>query len=221
MRHKKRRPRVFTALTGPFLCITTIAAVSTYFSLPGRADDTSSSPVQHFNVQTPATLSPEEAEAIYRRVVDDMARAYILSQDVNAERYQQWPRYNTSPYQSATHGNRYINSYANALARDYDRLSEIDELPAGAVLAKDSFAVTDQGDVFLGPLFLMEKMEKGFDPEGRDWRYSMIMPDGSYFGRTGGDAEEQVVFCRTCHQAAGEENDHLFFVPPDVAREMK
>jgi len=180
-----------------------------------RAEDSSSS-VEHFNVQMPAVLSPSEASEAYDGVIDDMIDAYALSQDPSAARYRQWRRFNTSPYQSATHGHRYVNSYANAIAVDYDRLSEIDELPVGAVLAKDSFAVTDQGDVFLGPLFLMEKMEKGFSPEGRDWRYSMIMPDGSFFGITGGDSAEQVVFCRTCHQAAGDENDHLFFVPEDV-----
>ncbi len=221
MRHWEKRLRAFATLPGRASFVLAIVAVSMFVSMPGRADDTPSSPVKHFNVRTPATLSPAEAEAIYRRVVEDMARAYTLSRDVIAERYQRWRRYNTSPYQSATHGNRYINSYANALARDYDRLSEVDELPVGAVLAKDSFAVTDQGDVFLGPLFLMEKMNKDFDSEGRDWRYSMIMPDGSYFGRTGGDAEEQVVFCRTCHEAAGDDNDYLFFVPKDFVREMK
>lgn len=212
LHHIKYRSVVFS--TKRSISLLNAVTVTIFLSTVVQADD-AASPVEHFNVQTPAVLSPSEAVEIYDRVIDDMIKAYALSRDVNAARYRYWRRYNTSPYQSATHGNRYINSYANAIAADYDRLSEIDELPAGAVLAKDSFAVTDQGGVFLGPLFLMEKMEAGFSPEGRDWRYSMIMPDGSFFGITGGDAEEQVVFCRTCHQAAGDENDHLFFVPEE------
>jgi hypothetical protein len=59
-------------------------------------------------------------------------------------------------------------------------------LPAGSVVAKDSFAVTAAGDVFAGPLFIMEKMSQGFNAASRDWRYTMIMPDGSVFGVTNG-----------------------------------
>ena len=91
-------------------------------------------------------------------------------------------------------------------------------MPEGTVMAKDSFAVTTDGDVFAGPLFLMEKMAEGFNPAGRDWRYSMIMPDGSLFGVTKGLRSEKVAFCITCHQAAGEAADHLFYIPEDYRR---
>jgi hypothetical protein len=170
-------------------------------------------PEEHFSVDTPGVLSPEEASDLYGRIIDDMVDAYTLSQDPSASGYRRWRQYNAAPYQSATHGSRYVNNYANAIARDYGRLGEIDEMPVGAILAKDSFAATEVGDVFLGPLFLMEKMEKGFAPEARDWRYSMIMPDGSYYGITNSDGAERVAFCVTCHEAAGDEMDHLFFVP--------
>ena len=76
------------------------------------------------------------------------------------------------------------------------------------------FAVTARGDVFSGPLFLMERMEAGFSPETNDWRYSMIMPDGSIFGITKGAGSERVEFCHTCHEAVGD-TDNLFFVPED------
>ena len=59
----------------------------------------------------------------------------------------------------------------------------------------------------------MEKMAPGFNAAARDWRYSMIMPDGSFFGVTGGDNADRVQFCVTCHETTGGENDHLFFVP--------
>ncbi|MGI9500252.1 MAG: cytochrome P460 family protein [Geminicoccaceae bacterium] len=172
-------------------------------------------PEEHFSVETPAELSPDEAEAIYTRVIDDMVDAYVLSQDPGASSYQRWRRFNSAPYPSATHGSRYVNNYGNALARPYGNPDSLEAMPEGTVLAKDSFAVTAEGDVFLGPLFLMEKMASGFDPESRDWRYSMIMPDGSFFGITGGDNAERVRFCITCHETAGDENDHLFFVPED------
>ncbi|MGI9507182.1 MAG: cytochrome P460 family protein [Geminicoccaceae bacterium] len=175
----------------------------------------SSQPEGHFSVDMPAELSAEEAEAIYQRVAPDMADAYAVSQDPGARDYQRWRRFNNAPYTSATHGSRYVNNYGNGLAQGYGRSGADLPLPEGAVLAKDSYAVTDDGDVFLGPLFLMEKMAPGFKPEARDWRYSMIMPDGSFFGMTGGDNEAKVQFCITCHETAGDENDHLFFIPEE------
>lgn len=200
-----------TILRGTSLILVPMVLVAT--QSPKAQDSTV--PEEHFSVETPAVLSPAEANEIYDRVIDDMVGAYTLSQDPSAASYRRWRLYNSAPYQSATHGSRYVNNYANPAAKDYDRLADIDRLPEGAILAKDSFAVTESGDVFLGPLFLMEKMEAGFAAEARDWRYSMIMPDGSYFGVTGGDDADRVEFCITCHELAGDENDHLFFVPED------
>jgi hypothetical protein len=59
----------------------------------------------------------------------------------------------------------------------------------------------------------MEKMPQGFNEKSRDWRYTMIMPDGSVFGVTNGADSRKVQFCITCHQRAGAENDHLYFLP--------
>lgn len=171
-------------------------------------------PQRHFRVEQPASLDGAEALVVYDRIVADMVAGYALSRDPSATRYRGWRRYNQAPYRSATHGERFVNNYGNAIAKDYGRFGDVD-MPQGSVLAKDSFAVTAAGDVFSGPLFLMEKMPKGFNPQGRDWRYSMIMPDGSYFGVTNGDNSDRVEFCITCHETAGDENDHLFFVPED------
>jgi hypothetical protein len=85
-------------------------------------------------------------------------------------------------------------------------------LPAGAIIAKDSFVVAKDGSLTLGPLFVMEKMEKGFSYVSGDWRYSMVMPDGSFFGETNGENAERVEFCIGCHLAR-EKYDHLYFVP--------
>ena len=169
-------------------------------------------PKRRFRVPNPARLSDADALSIYDRIRDDMAAAYRLSRDPIAERYYTWRRYNRVPYLSATHGDRYINNYANIEAESYGQ-GDAAPMPAGAVLAKDSLTVTRQGDVFTGPLFIMEKMPPGFSAETRDWRYTMIMPDGSLFGTTNGEGSERVEFCATCHATAGDRSDHLFFVP--------
>jgi hypothetical protein len=170
-------------------------------------------PTRHFRVPNPARLSDADALSIYDRIRDDMVAAYRLSRDPAADRYYTWRRYNRVPYLSANHGDRYINNYANTGAGTYGQ--DAGPMPVGAMLAKDSFTVTRRGDVFTAPLFLMEKMPAGFAAETRDWRYTMIMPDGSLFGTTNGEGSERVEFCATCHATAGDESDHLFFVPEE------
>jgi hypothetical protein len=169
-------------------------------------------PTRHFRVPNPARLSDADALSIYDRIRDDMVAANRLSRDPVATQFSTWRRYNRVPYLSATHGQRYINNYANGKAEAYGQ-EDAGPMPAGAMLAKDSFTVTARGDVFTGPLFLMEKMAPGFSAETRDWRYTMIMPDGSLFGTTKGESSERVEFCVTCHATAGDAADHLFFVP--------
>lgn len=172
-------------------------------------------PSGHFTVERPADLDADEALDIYKRLLDDMVAIYALAGDPAAPAYRNWRRFNTKPYRSATHGDRFVNNYANGIGRDYGLFEDAGTMPVGTVLAKDAFAVTEQGEVYVGPLFLMEKMPAGFHPGSRDWRYSMIMPDGSVFGVTNGDKSEAVEFCITCHVAAGDEVDHLFFVPEE------
>ncbi len=170
-------------------------------------------PTRHFRVERPAGLTGADALTIYNRILDDMVAGYRLSSVRHAELYRYWRRYNTVPYRSKQHGERYVNNYANDKAEAYRHFEAAGELPVGSVLAKDSFAVTKRGDVFSGPLFVMQKMPSGFNLAGQDWRYIMIMPDGSLFGMTNGEGSERVEFCVTCHKLAGHEKDHLFYVP--------
>lgn len=186
--------------------------------LPGVAavaqdSDDAVRPTRHFRVERPAGLTGADALTIYNRILDEMVAGYRLSSFPSADKYRLWRRYNTVPYRSAQHGERYVNNYANDIADNYRHFEASGNLPKGSVLVKDSFAVTARGDVFSGPLFVMEKMSTGFNPESRNWRYSMYMPDGSLFGVTNGEGTERVEFCITCHKEAGHEQDHLFYVP--------
>ncbi len=170
-------------------------------------------PQKHFTLENPAGLKGNDAEAIYVRLKRDLVAAYGLSGESYALRYADWRRYNTAPYRSAQHGERFVNNYANEAARRYGLFESSGPMPAGAILAKDSFAVTEAGDVFSGPLFVMEKMPPGFNPKSADWRYTMIMPDGSLLGTTNGTGSERVAFCVTCHAQIRAANDHMFYVP--------
>ena len=171
---------------------------------------------RHFRVENPARLDGARAAAIYEQIRSRLVAGYRLSRIELAEDYVRWRRYNRVPYLSATHGDHYVNNYANSLAVRY---GEAVSQPEGTVLAKDSFTVTRDGDVYSGPLVLMEKMAPGFSPEGNDWRYTMIMPDGSLLGVTGGVEAAQVGYCRECHVTAPAGHDHLFFVPEEHRQE--
>ncbi|MEX0349986.1 MAG: cytochrome P460 family protein [Paracoccaceae bacterium] len=168
----------------------------------------------HIAIENPAMLSKEEAQRIYDSLARRMARGYAASRLDLIARFQDWPRFNDAPYISATHGQRYVNSYANEVAENYATLKPGEKLPAGTVLAKDSVTVTDDGGVFPGALFVMEKLDQGANPETADWRYIMVMPDGSLFGDTMGSRRDAVAYCHVCHEAVAD-RDYTFYVPED------
>jgi hypothetical protein len=195
--------------------VTGMALFATALASPvlAQGDVSPQKPSRHFRVERPAGLSGADALTIYNRILDDMVAGYRLSSLPFADRYRSWRRYSTVPYRSTQHGERFVNNYANDAAKSYRHFEASGEMAAGSVLVKDSFAVTKRGDVFSGPLFVMEKMPPGFNLASRDWRYTMIMPDGSLFGATNGEGSDRVEFCVTCHKLAGHENDHLFYIP--------
>jgi len=176
--------------------------------ISGDADQ----PRRHFRLRHPARLDPREAQRIYAIVAPALDAGYRSSGHPVAQAYQGWKRYNTAPYLSSTHGNHYLSNYANRQARSYARYERAGRFPIGAVIAKDSFSVTETGGILLGPLFVMEKMAAGFSPASGDWKYTLIQPDGTVFGETRGRGAQRVEYCIGCHLTV-ERQDHLYFVP--------
>ncbi len=172
---------------------------------------------KHFKIERPIDLSPAEAEALYQGIAATTVRGYALSREPAAKRYRRWRRYNTAPYRSAAHGNRYVNNYGNAKAGGYDTLKPGEKMPLGAVLVKDSFTVGTDGIATAGALFIMEKLARGTAPDQGDWRYVMVMPDGSYFGDSRGQNQAAMAFCHGCHGAQSD-RDGLLFVPEGYRR---
>ncbi len=161
-------------------------------------------------------ITSEEAEAVYACLRGDMAAAYTKAGLAKVRDYQTWTNVAAVPYQSATHGERYVNNYINGVgAPRYTLFEEVGAMPAGSVLAKDSFVVNQKGTTAIGPLFIMEKMPAGFDAGTHDWRYTMVIPNGSVFGTTGGAGSASVQFCAECHAAVAEGADSLFFLPEE------
>jgi len=171
-----------------------------------------SKPRRHFRLRNPAQLPPAQAEIIYQVAMPSLKKGYTMSEHPAAIEYPTWARFNTAPYLSVTHGNKYINNFANDTASTYGEFEGAGQMPVGSVIAKDSFSVTESHEILLGPLFLMEKMPAGFNEVSGDWKYTQIQPDGSVLGETNGEGSDAVRYCIACH-AAVEQQDHLFFVP--------
>ena len=156
-----------------------------------------------------AAVSPCTPQAVQAAAVPDEVAEVARS-------YQAWSQVNTAPYVSATHGSRYVNNYPGPeTVQAYRQFEEIGAMPAGGRIAKDSFTVSPDGRVGVGPLFIMEKMEDGFNEASDDWRYAMIMPDGSLFGVTGGQGSQNVEFCAGCHALVADDQDSLYFLPEE------
>lgn len=182
--------------------------------LAAPASAQSAGPEAHIAIENAADLSKQEAVQVYQTLMGRMRNGYEAAQLDMILNYQDWPKFNDAPYISATHGQRYVNSYANEMALNYGGLSDGDMLPAGSVLAKDSITVTDEDHIFPGALFVMEKLPQGTHPETADWRYVMVMPDGSLFGDTVGSRSQEMIYCHECHEAVAH-RDYTFFVPSD------
>ena len=172
----------------------------------------------HMTIADPARLSGGCAESVYRAIRAALREKYMRSGDPAAAAYQTWRRYNSSPYRSRPHGERFLNNYGNRLAAGYGAYEKLKPLPTGAIVVKDRFKVTEHGQVLTGPFFLMETKPPGFNSKTGDWLFMMIEADGSVVGITGGRNSDNVTFCADCHDKAPKGQDGLFFLPRGVRR---
>jgi hypothetical protein len=127
-----------------------------------------------------------------------MVKSYGKSDNTVALEFASYRLYSNQPYVSDTHGGRLVMNYANETGKAYGAYENAGTFPSGSKLAKPSFMVKGNGRAALGPLFIMEKMAAGFNADSDDWRYVMIMPNGSIFGTTNGKGSDKVEFCIGC-----------------------
>lgn len=208
------RPRIARRIVLGVVCATLIATLAFNREAARAADAGSGLPdFRHVQVNNPAKLTNAETERIYEVIKDRQFEAYARSGNETATSFKNWRRYNRTPYLSSTHGNRFINNYANDLATGYETLESGDEMPPGAAFAKDSFVVEDDGTVRAGRLFIMEKLAAGSRESTYDWRYVFIDSNGDILGDNLNKDDPRVEFCHTCHKVRSD-RDFLFFVPP-------
>lgn len=162
-------------------------------------------------------LTGPEAQAVYDCLKDSLLAGYgrggkrwIPAEYVGD--YRSWTPASTFPAAPGFHGERFLLTYVNAVgAEEYLKFEEEGvTMPAGTVIAKESFAVNDAGRAVPGPLFFMEKAAAGASPETDDWYYMMVAPDGTP------QAVNVVEACHACH-AGFDYRDSLGY-PVEEAR---
>lgn len=211
-----RRRTVHQAFTTALAALLLVVAISP--AVPADGDGVGAT-LDHPPVADPAALDGAAAERIYRAILARMQAGYARSGDPVAWQYARWARHNIVPYRSHQHGQVFVNNYVNKAGDAYGMFDAGNPLPAGTLIAKDSFVVTQAGEIMAGPLALMEKMPAGFDPDNGDWRYLQIAPDGTLAGVTlDAGNDPQMNNCVACHAGAPEDQDRLFYVPPEIRR---
>ncbi len=145
-------------------------------------------------------LTAEEAQAVYDCIAADLHAGYAsgpkqwIPQEF-VETYRDWTLASTFPAAPGFHGSRFLLTWVNPVgAEAYLQYAEDPTIPAGTVIAKESFAVDDDGRVQAGPLFLMRKADAGASPESDDWHYMMVAPNGAP------QAIDVMTACSACHQ---------------------
>jgi len=120
--------------------------------------------------------------------------------------YQSYTKVSTQPFESPTHGHRFVEIYVNDVGlAAYQGDSE---LPVGSVIVKASWE--REGDApskVAGPTFVMEKRAPGYNPEHNDWHYEIHWADvpEKWVPKVGGKQiywrtpSAKVDYCVDCH----------------------
>jgi hypothetical protein len=143
----------------------------------------------------------EEAQVIYDCIKDDLHASYMKGDKRwipvgYVADYRSWTPANTLPANPGFHGGRFLLTWINDVgAEEYLKFAEDDavNIPAGTVIAKESFSVTVAGKVKHGPLFIMEKRVAGTSPKTNDWYYMAVAPTGTPM------AVNVMKACNECH----------------------
>lgn len=132
-------------------------------------------------------MTAEQAQAVYDCLKGDLFKGYnknagkkFYKQATYAKNYKKWTKAAKHPAAPGFHGSRFLMTWVNSVgAAEYLKYKDENvNIPAGTVIAKESFKISKKGKVQKGPLFFMEKVAKGKSPKTMDWYYSGVAPNG-------------------------------------------
>lgn len=144
-------------------------------------------------------LTGAEAQAVYDCLAEDLHAGYVKGPKrwippEFVKDYRNWTLASSIPAAPGFHGGRFLLTWVNQTgAASYLEYAENPTIPAGTVIAKESFTVNDDGKVSNGPLFIMQKVAAGQSEATNDWYYMAVAPNGSPM------AVNVVSACSECH----------------------
>lgn len=157
-------------------------------------------------------LTDTEAKQVFECLEDSLKEEFAGSGEPVAQEFHTWWRY-SEPYESESHGDRYVVHWGNREGASYINYEDAGTLPKGSAFAMSSYAFDESGQPEIGPIFIMEKMDLGFDAASGNWRFAMIEPDS-----TGDNASSKALKdCKKCHIKIAKSQDYLYF-PQDRYR---
>ncbi len=162
-------------------------------------------------------LTAEEAEKVYDCLKQSLVDGYKkgnkrwIPKEI-VDDYRNWALVTKFPAAPGFHGGRFLMTYVNAVGADtYMEYKEEDVVvPSGTLIAKESFSVSDEGKVRKGPLFIMQKVDKGKSPKTNDWYYMMVAPNGAPL------AVNVYKACSECHMENFGHQGELGYPTPDA-----
>ena len=190
----------------------TAAAAAGFLSIASAAQAAPCDPGKDGN-----DLTFEEAQVVYDCIAADLHAGYMKGDKKwipigYVADYRSWTSANTLPANPGFHGGRFLLTRINDVgAEAYLKFAEENVyIPAGTVIAKESFSVTEDGKVQKGPLFIMEKVASGVSPETDDWYYMAVAPNGAPM------AVPVMTACNECHIGIYGSQGGLGYPDPEV-----
>jgi len=142
-------------------------------------------------------VSDAEVARLFTALLPELRSLYAKGDHPTVRQdWTRWKNFVRTPYIAETHGERYAVNLANDIAaRVYGQFHDLEKMPVGGIIAKPSFTVDASGKAVPAPLYIMEKMPRGWNPSTADWRYAMILPGGRTWGMTKGVNSAGMRFC--------------------------
>ncbi len=159
-------------------------------------------------------MSETESDALYACVEGKLKTAYgKAGHDVGAT-YRNWKNASIRPAAPGVHSERFLMTFVNEIG--YDAYTEFKDegvkLPAGTVIAKESYTANKKGKLAIGPLLIMVKLKEGQAEKYGDWKYVGVGTNGKEF-------KVSQDFCHACH-VAFETQDYVGY-PVEEVRVIK
>ena len=118
--------------------------------------------------------------------------------------YASYRKLTDKPFLSLDHGNRWVDVYVNEIGFPVYETSEA--IPVGTIIVKTS-VIDENGapGTVAGPIYVMQKREKGYAPDDDDWWYAIHWaspPADEKFGPLYWRGKSaRVDYCANCHSS--------------------